>query len=193
MYFDVVVINTGSTWADYHAQLLENCDSVLFVLDQRASSIRSTKHALELCMRLGIARTNFTFLLNKSSKTAAFSALDISCALDGERVVEIKDGGNEVEELLGAGHMEELLDTNDDYVQSINLLMDQLFETIRIPARGAANNTVTPRQAHVRREPKRLTKSYLRGFKKRQSKAQFDEPLPDVRTNNFNDKDAMVV
>jgi pilus assembly protein CpaE len=146
-------------------------------------------------MRLGIARTNFTFLLNKSSKTAAFSALDISCSLDGERVLEIKDGGSEVEELLGAGHMEELLDSNGDFVQSLKQLMEQLFEVARIPLRASADvvSADESRSVHTRHEPRRITKSYLRGFKKRQNKVQSEGYLPGSRVNNLHDKETMAV
>ena len=48
--------------------------------------------------------------------------LDISCAMQGISVQEIKDGGKEVGELLGASLPKELLRTKNVFVQSVREL-----------------------------------------------------------------------
>lgn len=102
-HFDLIVVNTGSFWSEFHLQLLEVSNGVFFVIDQRPSSVRACNHALDLCARCGIATTSFSYLLNFCSKKSLLSTLDVSCALKGATVHEVKDGGSEVSELLGAG------------------------------------------------------------------------------------------
>lgn len=106
--YEVIVVNTGAFWCDLHAQLLENSDKSLFLIDQRPSSVRSCSHALSLCARCGIATQNFVFALNRCSRQALLTSIDVSCALKGVRVHELKDGGKEVGELLAAGLPREL-------------------------------------------------------------------------------------
>jgi pilus assembly protein CpaE len=128
-YFDVIVVNTGAVWIDCHAQLLELSDKAMFVVDQRASSVRSTRHALDLCFRLGISNSDFVFLLNRCSRASTFTAVDISCALDGGLVYEVKDGGSVVEESLGSGHVEDLATSKNEMITSLSEALDKVFET----------------------------------------------------------------
>lgn len=53
--------------------------------------------------------------------------LDISCAMQGISVLEIKDGGKEVGELLGASLVKELLSTKSAFIQSVRELFAFLF------------------------------------------------------------------
>lgn len=121
-YFDVVVINTGAFWTEQHAQIIESVDKTLFVLDQRPSSVRACSRALSLCSRCGIAVKPFEYALNFCSRHALLTPLDISCAMQGISVQEIKDGGKEVGELLGASLPKELLRTKNVFVQSMREL-----------------------------------------------------------------------
>lgn len=125
--FDVIVANTGAAWAEQHAVLLERSSKVLFLLDQRASSLRACQHALDFCARCGIATTPFQFLVNKSGKGALLSGLDASCALKGALVGELKDGGRDVEECLGAGVPDDLLSSKNELCLSIEKLLDTIL------------------------------------------------------------------
>lgn len=121
-YFDVVVLNTGSFWTEQHAQIIESVDKTLFVIDQRPSSVRACSRALALCARCGIAIQPFSYALNFCSKHALLTPLDISCAMQGISVREIKDGGKEVGELLGASLPKELFSTKNAFIQSVREL-----------------------------------------------------------------------
>lgn len=123
-YFDVIVVNTGAFWAEQHAQVIEAADKVFFLLDQRPSSIRACSHALDLCARCGIATKSFSFVLNGCSKRALLTSLDVSCALKGVKVEELKDGGKEVGELLGAGMPLELIGSKNAFVTSLSALLE---------------------------------------------------------------------
>ena len=125
--FDAVVVNTGSFWSDCHIQVIEASEQVLFILDQRPSSVRSCSRALDLCSRCGIAIQPFRFMLNLCSKHALLSALDVSCALHGIQVEELKDGGREVGELLGAGLPLELASSKNPFILSLKEILPSLI------------------------------------------------------------------
>lgn len=130
--FDVIVVNTGSFWMEQHIRLLELSSNTLFLVDQRPTSLKAIKRALELCARCGVASTPFLFAVNRCSRNGMLTSLDISCALNGAKVVELKDGGREVEELMGAGMAPELLKTRNDFCQSLQaFLVDILPEASR--------------------------------------------------------------
>lgn len=126
-FFDVIVVNTGAFWSEQHAQLIESSDKVLFVLDQRPSSIRSCNHALDLCNRCGIAVQSFVYVLNFCSRQALLTSMDVSCALQGATVRELKDGGKEVGELLAAGLPRELIKNHNVLYESVCSLLADLL------------------------------------------------------------------
>lgn len=160
--FDVVVVNAHSAWDDTQISLIERSAKTLFVVDQRASSVRAARRALDLCVRCGIATGPVQFALNRCSKTALYSALDVSCALQGASVVELRDGGREVEELLGVGLAEDLLAERNPFAESLASLLAEwlpipegkgmgvaakastgsLFERLKAPARGSRRRDV---------------------------------------------------
>lgn len=125
--FDVVVVNTGSTWTESHAQLLERCNCPVMLLDQRASAIRSCQHALDLCMRLGIATGSFAYALNHCHRGSLFSVVDIANVMQGAQVFELRDGGREVEELLGVGLAPELASSKNDFCVSVDAMLEQVL------------------------------------------------------------------
>ena len=53
-------------------------------------------------------------------------SIDVSSALSGAHVVELSDGGTEVEELLGAGLAARLIEAANPLCTSINAVLDEL-------------------------------------------------------------------
>ncbi len=125
--FDVIIVNTGANWADHHASLMELSTYTLFVVDQRASSVRACQHALDLCMRMGIASGTFEYALNRCGRGALFTSIDIACALQGVHVYELLDGGLEIEEMCGAGHASKLAETGNPFVKSVTEMLDVML------------------------------------------------------------------
>lgn len=121
--FDVVVINTGSFWTDVHAAILDCTDAVVFVLDQRSTSLKSTVRAVELCGRLGAATSSFSFLVNRYEESGLITIMDASCALHGAHVGVLPRAGREVEELFSSGCLIEL-------TKERNALCDALAEAV---------------------------------------------------------------
>lgn len=136
--FKVIICNTGAAWAEQHAVLLERSSKALFLIDQRPSSIRSTQHALDLCARCSIATGPFVFAINRCAKNAQFTSIDASCALGGAHVFELKDGGRDVEELVGAGLPWELLDMKNDLCGSLETLLLDLLPQGGLRASGVS-------------------------------------------------------
>lgn len=121
--FDVIVANTGSLWAEQHAAVLERSSKALFLVDQRPSSLRACRHAVELCSRCGIATSPFVFAVNRCSKGALYTSIDVSCALHGASAVELRDGGSEVEELFSAGLPLDLVGSRNDLCSSLERVL----------------------------------------------------------------------
>lgn len=183
-FFDNIIINTGSCWTETHAVLLEQSTSIIFLIDQRASSIYAAKHAIELCQRLGIAMGSFIYCLNRCAKNALFSGMDIACVMNGAQVLELKDGGIEVEELAGAGYVSELMASKNDLTQSLlfvaELILPDIDESRRkvrthikadpmndAPQRGGMSKRKAQRSQ--RRRSKRNKRLHMDSFAKRPS------------------------
>ncbi len=155
--FDVIVANTGSAWAEQHAVLLERSSKVLFLVDQRRTSIRATRRALDLCGRCGIAVNPFVFALNGCGKGAPLTSIDVSCALKGSEVRELRDGGPDVEDLLAAGAPFELVDYGNDFCESLRVVLaDMLPAEVaqRLQAGGessSASSLFRPRKSRRRK------------------------------------------
>lgn len=125
--FEVVILNTGSSWAEYHAQLLERSSKALFLVDQRPGALMASKKALDLCARCGIAASPFLFGVNRYAKGSPFTSIDVSFAMRGIPAVEIHEGGSEVGELLAAGMASELIASQNALCVSLErLLVDML-------------------------------------------------------------------
>lgn len=122
--FDVIVANTGSLWGEHHAAMLERSAKSLFLVDQRPSSLRACQHALELCARCGIATSPFLFAVNRCSRGALYTSIDVSCALRGAQTVELADGGTDVEEALAAGRPGDLIHDGNELCESIRDVLE---------------------------------------------------------------------
>lgn len=158
--FDVVVVNTGTDWGEEHAALMERSVSTLLLVDQRAASIYATKRVLAMCARCGIPTSSVCFLLNRCAKGAPYTAIDVACLLDGAMVMELKDGGVEVEELMGSGMVATLATIKNDLVQSLDPLLDRLLpqnETSAVATRSAVVEPapLTRRQKRKQRKEQR--------------------------------------
>lgn len=142
--FDVVVVNTGASWSETHAVIIERSARTLFLVDQRASSVRACRHALELCARCGIATGSFVFALNRCAKGAPLTSLDVSCALQGAPVRELRDGGAAVEDLLGSGMAAAFVAERNDLCASLAAILDSLLPNAASRDRGRRGRGESP-------------------------------------------------
>lgn len=131
--FDVIVACTGASWSEGHLQLLERSTAALFLVDQRIASVRACQRAVDLCVRCGIATGQFLYAVNRCARNALFTSIDVSCALDGAHVVELKDGGREVEELLGSGAPGALISSSNPFCESVEELLAAVIDPATPP------------------------------------------------------------
>ena len=117
--FDVVVINTGSCWSDVHANLMRVSSLSLFLIDQRVSSVRGCKHAIELAERLNISSQSFKFALNRCGKRSCLSAVDVQPTFGVNDVFELADGSLEVEEKMCLGAVTDLVKKRNPLSMSV--------------------------------------------------------------------------
>ncbi len=125
--FDVVVVNTGSFWTESHVQMMESSTNTLFLMDQRPTSVKSVRKALELCARCGVAANPFLFAVNRCTRKPMLSSIDISCALNGVKVAELKEGGPVVSELMSAGMAQKLVEDRNELCLSLNDFLGQVI------------------------------------------------------------------
>lgn len=153
--FDVIVANTGASWAEQHAVLLERCSKALFLIDQRASSLAACRRALDLCARCGIAVSPFLFAVNFCAKGAPITSIDASCALRGVQTVELADGGAEVEEALSEGRPHDLIESGNPFVQSLDGLLAGILPTADIAVAEGIGGSVRGSRRKRRRRRRR--------------------------------------
>lgn len=125
--FDVVIANTGAFWGEQHALMFEGASRVLFLIDQKPSSMWACHRALDVCARCGIASGQFVFAANRCSKRSMITSVDVSCALKGAYAIEIADGGKDVEELVGAGFPLELFEDGNPLCASAEKALRDLL------------------------------------------------------------------
>ncbi|MDR2957220.1 MAG: P-loop NTPase [Coriobacteriales bacterium] len=124
-YYDLVLINTSAYWTAAQAQLARACTRLLFLMDQRTTSLKACQRVLDLCIKLQIPEARFHFAINGCHRFAPISPQDASLAL-GQSVVGLDDGGTLVDELLSLGCPWELIDSGNVFVRSLERLLNQL-------------------------------------------------------------------
>jgi MinD-like ATPase involved in chromosome partitioning or flagellar assembly len=120
---DYVVINTGSFWSELQAVLAQSVDRLVFLMDQRATSVRACQQIANLCIRLQIPSLRFIYALNRYTRNASLTDLDVSLTLGGCEVVTIAEGGPLVDEMLSLGTPVELLKTETGLRASLEALL----------------------------------------------------------------------
>jgi pilus assembly protein CpaE len=158
--FDVVVVNTGSFWTESHVQMMEASTNTLFLMDQRPTSVKSVRKALALCARCGVPAHPFLFAVNRCSRKTLLSSIDISCALNGVEVAELREGGSAVSELMSSGMARQLVEDRNDLCLSINDFLGQV-----IPA--ALGGVVPDSALGGNDKEKPRSKAKRKAFKKR--------------------------
>ncbi len=134
--FDLVLVDTSTTFTDGVAQAVQSCDRLLVVHDERAGAIASAARVSALAVRLGVARTRIVRVINMGdprTKPTAFEGR-AEVGLETARMHRVIDGGIEAEELLTSGKVDELCATDSDMVMGVaSLLAHVLSELGRLP------------------------------------------------------------
>jgi pilus assembly protein CpaE len=130
--YDLVLVDTSTTWGDAIAQAVQTCDRLVIVGDQRAGAVSSLARAGNLAVRLGVARTRIMRLMNRCDprhRDEGFLAradVGLECA----RNLRVVDGGDEVAELLSAGLAQELSVLECDFTDSLSTALAQMLSEL---------------------------------------------------------------
>ncbi len=134
--FDLVLVDTSTTFTDGVAQAVQTCDRLLVVHDERPGAITSAARMSALAVRLGVARTRIVRVINLADPRVKPNMFEgrAEVGLETARMHRVVDGGVEAEELLTAGKVDELASVDSDLMMGVaSLLAQTLAELGRLP------------------------------------------------------------
>ena len=160
--YEVVVVNADAEWGERKVALLEASTHVVCLVGQRVSSVRLAQQVVSLCARCGVA-ASMEFALNRCSKDAPFSTIDVSCALQGRRVFELPDGGSAVEELLGVGLPDALVEEENPFFLHADGLLAQMLPEETLQGGGSLGKRKARKRGFFRPSPRKVKRMVERG------------------------------
>lgn len=131
-YYELVVIDTSTSWGDVTATIAQTANKVCLMSDERCGAISSLGRGAELLFKLGVPRTNIIRLINRSdarNRDAEFFNRT-SAGLERVPTLKIFDGGVSVSEFLSAGDAVSLLDIENVFSESCKKLTAQLLREV---------------------------------------------------------------
>lgn len=139
--FDLVVVDTSTTFTDAVAQAAQACDRLFVVHDGRVGAVASAARMSALAVRLGVARTRIVRVEDLADPRVRRSPFEgrAEVGLETARLCRVVDGGAEAEELLLSGKVSELVSCGGELVDDVSSLLAQtLSELGRLPDSDAA-------------------------------------------------------
>lgn len=143
--FDLVVVDTSTTYTDAVAQAAQGADRLVLVGDCRASSISSLARLGGLAVRLGVARTRIARLENRVDprERVNLALARAEVGLEAARVYRVAEGGGEVADLLAAGRVTELVEPGYPFADSVATTLAQLLAELgRLPGHDEADRAL---------------------------------------------------
>ena len=134
--FDLVIVDTSTTFTDVVAQVAQRADRLVLVSDDRPGSVSAMARLSGLAVRLGVARTRIARLENRVDQRPRreLERPSIGEGLEAARVYRLVDGGSEVGELVSAGKVTELCEPGYPFADSLAALLAQLLAELgRLP------------------------------------------------------------
>ena len=139
--YDLVLVDTSTTFTDGVAQAVQSCDRLLVVHDERPGAVASAARVSALAVRLGVARTRIVRVVNLGDPRVKPNAFEgrAEVGLETARIHRVIDGGIEAEELFSGGKVDELAGIDSAMTMcTASLLAQTLTELGRLPDNEAA-------------------------------------------------------
>lgn len=149
--FDLVLVDTSTTFTDAVAQAVQAADRLVIVSDGRPGQLSSLARTGGLAVRLGVARTRIARLENRASPRGRRddSLARAELGLEAARVFRALEGGEEVEDLLASGRVVDLCASGSAFSSSVAAMLAQLLAELgRLPSSRDAERA---REAGARR------------------------------------------
>jgi MinD superfamily P-loop ATPase len=106
---ELLLVNTGAYWTLFHAELLEQSDLAICVLDQTIVGVRATTELREICRRLGIPSARLLFVMNRAHSLGLHPS-EAAEVLLTDKVYCVHDAGTELATLFDSGDFTHLLE-----------------------------------------------------------------------------------
>ncbi|MDR1412946.1 MAG: hypothetical protein LBJ07_03360 [Actinomycetes bacterium] len=152
----LVVVNTGSFWTLFHAELIERSDLAICVLDPTAGAVRATRALAGMCRRLGLPGSGMLYVANRC-QAELLSQRDLAELLGVEEVAALSDGGPELTVMLDSGRIDELIERGDRVVAEAGLLLDEIAVRCELELHSMAGMYASMRRGqrnlHSQRRP----------------------------------------
>ena len=139
--FDLVLVDTSTTFTDAVAQAAQMADRLVIVSDGKAGSISSVARMSGLAIRLGVARTKIARLENRADprEKTNYALGRAEVGLEAARVFRVFDGGQEVGDLLSSGQAHDLAEPGYPFADSVATFLAQLLQELgRLPEHDEA-------------------------------------------------------
>lgn len=151
--FDLVIVDTSTTFSEAVAQAAQRADRLLLVSDGRPGSLASVARASGLAVRLGVARTRIARMENRvdprGRPDASLGRSEVG--LEAARCYRVVDGGREVADYLASGRVCELCEPGYPFADSLAAVLAQLLaEMGRLPACDEARQACESSRPHRR-------------------------------------------
>lgn len=152
--FDIVFVDTSTTFTDAVAQAVQASARVMIVHDDLPDALHGLAKTSALAVRLGVARGRIARIENFSNPHSRVD-LDFGrneVGLEGAESYKVLDGGMNVHELIATGHVLELVDSKNNFVRSTQALLTELVHDLSLtPAHSLLDQTVpAPRKRKIK-------------------------------------------
>lgn len=152
--FDIVFVDTSTTFTDAVAQAVQASARVMIVHDDLPDALHGLAKTSALAVRLGVARGRIARIENFSNPHSRVD-LDFGrneVGLEGAESYKVLDGGMNVHELMATGHVLELVDSKNNFVRSTQALLTELVHDLSLtPAHSLLDQTVpAPRKRKIK-------------------------------------------
>ena len=152
--YDLVVVDASTTFTDAVAEAVQRADRVVLVADGRPGALSSVARMGGLVVRLGVARTRVARVENRVGLRDAPDGPAVGDAggLEAARTYVVADGGDEVDELVGAGRIQELCEPGYQFADTLATMLAQLLAELgRLPEHDEAHQALDRRDGRPRR------------------------------------------
>ena len=152
--FDLVVVDTSTTFTDAVAQAAQMADRLVLV-SRGGESLASLARASGLAVRLGVARASIARAENvvNPRRKKGFDAARAQVGLEAARCFSIDDGGEEVRELSAAGRVGELYELGVPMADSVVAMTAHLLAELGcLPANDEARRAAGSDMAGRKRQ-----------------------------------------
>ena len=143
--YDVVLVDTTTTFTDAVAQAAQQSDRLVITVDERPGSVASQTRVAALAVRLGVARTRIVRLANRCGPHGRGEPIinRADVGLETARPMRVLDGGPVVGECMAEGRMGDLLELGSRFADSAaTTLATLLSELGKLPNHADAHRAL---------------------------------------------------